>query len=184
MSPLAKVFVVINLVLAVGVLAVNATLFSSREQFTKTIAELKDTQEKNANRHGQAIARLSGALSEEKTNNSSLDGLKAMLEQKNSKLEGELGDLRREFRESQSKINEKDTLIGVKEKQLLQKNQENSRLTQANEELMADSSDAMAKKTQAETARARAFLDLQNHQKELAEMRKEFAVQKLRHTGV
>lgn len=178
MSPLAKVFVVLNLVLALGFLGVSATLFTAREKYVASINKMQSDHEKLAAQANQKIDDLEGETKDRRQNEQRLLDQVHDLQRGRDDLINEKGDLVNQIAAKDTDIQNLNNRITQKDTHLEQKDQEISRLTEAKERLMAEAQADKAAKTLAEQLRARAFLDREQVQKALADTNIELATTK------
>ncbi|MFQ5654473.1 MAG: hypothetical protein ACE5GW_07060 [Planctomycetota bacterium] len=175
MSNLAKVFVVLNLVLALCFLAASATVFQTQVNW-------KAEAEKSDRIHKQDLARwkdmkedLDGRNTTLKENNQVLDSRNARLDSENKDLNNQIGDLRKEVAETKAKIGDLEGRIAAKDEHLQQKDEELACKSETIETLTDRESRAQEAKKSAEMDRARAVLAKDQLAKQLTDTSKELA---------
>lgn len=169
MSPLAKVFVVLNLILALVFLGVSATLFTARKDYEAAFSEAKDAHETAAKLAGSKINRLDGQLSQSQNNNDSLTREKQALETAKQSLESEKNDLVTSNRDQKAEIARLNDAVELRQGQIDNKDQEIARLSEANDKAMAAAAAARDAKTVAIANMTRSILDQEETVKRLSE---------------
>ncbi len=172
MSPLAKVFVVVNLVLVIFFTGQVATIFSSSskwrqesESFTKRALEDAEKWKVKAADYDGVIANLEkdrGALKE--------DG--ARLTALNSEQVRQIEELKTQLATTQTEVKTLGDRIGEKDKYIAQKDDENVRLTKQGEDLRNAAAAAAKAEDSAKLTASRAMLDKQ----ELAKQSEQLAI--------
>ncbi len=169
MSPLAKVFVVLNLLLAVLFLGTVSTLFTTRDKYVTTIQKMKTESNTVAEKANQRIASLEGSNRVNREANASLSNDVNRLTSELATKSSDLNSLKVVNQEQASEISSLNTRIGQKDKHIADKDSAIQELTNSNNDLLAANQKAREEKTISEQRFARALLDLQQANGELAE---------------
>ena len=153
MSPLAKVFVVINLVLSIGFLGIVSTLFSTRAQY-KTELSAQASKHENLAKGWRAVEEeLSGDIEGLEKNLEVAKRERDQFQVQNERVLGENADLESEKARLKKDLDNALAANTEKDGYLQQKDSEISRLSQRNENLKDETN---AAKQEADTQKLRA----------------------------
>lgn len=169
MSPLAKVFVVLVLILSLGFLGVSATLFTARKDYKATFDKMLAAASDDAAKAAKKISDLKG---QNEQNDVTINAQRTQiqgLESDKDNLQNDLGDKEKDIARKDGEITDLKTQVSLRDKRIEDKDTEIARLTATNESLSKEAEDARTAKQIAETQRARAFLDRRRLDEELAQ---------------
>ncbi|MEE8141800.1 MAG: hypothetical protein V3T77_01745 [Planctomycetota bacterium] len=176
MSPLAKVFVVLNLILALSFLAVSATLFQASDNWKRVAERENEVRLSEIDAFKSVKERLDGQVSSLEATKAQLSGENSTLSQEKNRLLDANGDLRKEKARLEGKIDSLETHLATRADQISDLNEDIKRLSSLKDRLQKESNDAVEEKKASVLVMNRSLLHTNQLAADLEEMRIQLSV--------